>query len=61
LEENQFLEAKIVAQRKEAEDRETILTSHLKERSEYLNKIEAEYSQQEGRLEEEIIFLKKQR
>jgi cell division septum initiation protein DivIVA len=34
------------------------LTSHLKERYEDLNKLEAEFSQQERRLEEEIISLK---
>ena len=36
--EKHFLEAKIVAQRKKVEKREDILTSHLKERSEDLNK-----------------------
>jgi hypothetical protein len=54
------LEAEIVSQRKEAEKREEILTSHLKEISEDLNKLEAEFSQQERRLEEEIISLKTQ-
>jgi hypothetical protein len=54
------LEAEIVAQRKEAEKRENILTSHLKEISEDLNKLEAEFSQQERRLEEEIVSLKTQ-
>jgi hypothetical protein len=46
------LEAEIVAQRKEEEKRENILTNHLKERFEDLNKLEAEFSQQERRLEE---------
>jgi hypothetical protein len=54
------LEAEIVAQRKEAEKREEILTSHLKERSEGLNNLEAEFSQKERRLEEEIVSLKTQ-
>jgi hypothetical protein len=45
LEEKQFLEEKIVAQRKEAEKRHNILTSHIKERFEDLNKIEEKFSQ----------------
>jgi hypothetical protein len=36
------------------------LTSHLKEKYEDLNKLEEEFSQQKGRLEEEIISLKTQ-
>jgi hypothetical protein len=52
------LEAKIVAQKEEAEKREKILTDHLKERTEDLNHLEAEFSQQERKLEEEIITLK---
>jgi hypothetical protein len=36
------------------------LTSHLKERSEDLNNLEAKFSQKERRLEEEIITLKTQ-
>jgi hypothetical protein len=60
LEEKKYLEAEIVSLRKEAEKREEILTSHLKEISEDLNKIEEEFSQQERRLEEEIISLKTQ-
>jgi hypothetical protein len=36
------------------------LTSHLKEIFEDLNKLEVEFSQQERRLEEEIISLKTQ-
>jgi chromosome segregation ATPase len=58
IEEKQCLEAEIVAQRKEAEKRENILTDHLKEIYEDLNQLEAEFSQQERRLEEEIISLK---
>jgi hypothetical protein len=45
---------------KEAKKREDILTSHLKEIFEDLNKIEAEFSQQERIFEEEIISLKTQ-
>jgi chromosome segregation ATPase len=60
LEEKQFLEAEVVAQRNEAKKRENILTSHLKERFEDLKKIEAEFNQQERRLEEEIVSLKTQ-
>jgi hypothetical protein len=41
LEEKQCLETEIVSLRKEAEKREEILTRHLKERSEDLNKLEA--------------------
>jgi hypothetical protein len=52
------LESEIVAKRKEAEKRENILTDHIKERSEDLNKLEEEFNQQERRLEEEIISLK---
>jgi uncharacterized protein YydD (DUF2326 family) len=37
--------------RKEVEKRENILTDHLKEITEDLNKLEAEFSQQERRLE----------
>jgi hypothetical protein len=40
------------------EERETILTDHLKERSKDLNHIEEEFSQKEKILEEEIISLK---
>jgi hypothetical protein len=36
------------------------LRSHLKEISEDLNKLEAEFNQQERRIEEEIIALKTQ-
>jgi len=35
------LEAKIIAKRKEAEKREEILTRHIKERYEDLNKLES--------------------
>jgi uncharacterized protein involved in exopolysaccharide biosynthesis len=60
LEENKFLEAEIVTKRKEEDKREDILTSHLKERYEDLNKLEAKFSQQEKRLKEEIVSLKTQ-
>ena len=60
LKEKLCLEAEIVSPRKEAEKREEILTSHLKEISKDLNKIEAEFNQQERRLEGEIISLKTQ-
>jgi hypothetical protein len=53
-----FLEAEIEAKRKEVEKREDILTRHLKERSKDLNKLEEKFSQQERRLEEEIVSLK---
>jgi hypothetical protein len=52
------LEDEIKTQRNEAEKRENILTNNLKERSEDLNQLEAEFSQQEKNLEEEIISLK---
>jgi hypothetical protein len=52
------LEAKIVAQRKEAKKRENILIDHLKEISKDLNQLEVEFSQQERTIEEEIISLK---
>jgi hypothetical protein len=42
----------------EAEKRENILTDHLKERTEDLNQLEAEFGQEERRLEKEIISLK---
>jgi chromosome segregation ATPase len=45
---------------KEEEKREEILTSHLKEIYENLNKLEVEFSQQERIFEEEIISLKTQ-
>jgi hypothetical protein len=51
---------KLKNQGKGREKREDILTSHLKEISEDLNKLEAEFSQQERRFEEEIISLKTQ-
>jgi hypothetical protein len=60
MEEKKCLESEIVAQRKEVEKRENILTFHLKERSEDLNKLEAEFSQEEIILEKEIITLKTQ-
>jgi chromosome segregation ATPase len=58
LDEKQCLEAKMTTQIKEAEKRENILTDHLKERTEDLNQLEAEFGQEERRLEEEIITLK---
>jgi hypothetical protein len=54
----QYLEAKITTQKEEAEKREKILTDHLKERTNDLNHLEAEFSQQERKLEDEIITLK---
>jgi hypothetical protein len=54
------LEAEIVSLWKEAKKREFFLKSHLKERYEDLNKLEIEFSQEERRLEEEIISLKTQ-
>jgi hypothetical protein len=60
LKEKNCLEVKVVSQRQEVKKREEILTSHLKEISEDLNKLEAEFGQQERRLEEEIITLKTQ-
>jgi septal ring factor EnvC (AmiA/AmiB activator) len=51
MEEKQCLEAEIVAQIKEAEKRDNILTDHLKEISEDLNHLEEKISQQDRRLE----------
>jgi hypothetical protein len=45
LEEKWCLEAEIVAQREEIENRENILTSHIKERSKDLNNLEEKFSQ----------------
>jgi hypothetical protein len=45
---------------KEAEKRENILTSQLKEIYENLNKLEVEFNQQERILQEEIISFKTQ-
>jgi hypothetical protein len=56
----EIIGSRIVAQIKEVEKRENILTSHLKEIYEDLNKLEVEFSQQERRLEEEIVSLKAQ-
>jgi hypothetical protein len=53
-----YLEANIEAQKEEAEMREKILTDHLKERTNDLNQLEAEFGQEEKGLEEEIITLK---
>jgi hypothetical protein len=55
MEEEQCLEAEIVAQGKEEEKRENILTDHLKEIYEDLNHLESKFTQQERRLEKEII------
>jgi hypothetical protein len=52
------LEANIVAHKEEAEMREKILTGHLKERTNDLNQIEAEFGQEEKGIEEKIITLK---
>jgi hypothetical protein len=60
LEEKQCLETEIVSLRKEAKKREEILTSHVKEKFEDLNKLKAKFSQQERTFEEEIISLKTQ-
>jgi hypothetical protein len=45
LEENNFLEAKIVAKTKEEEKREIILTRNIKEIFKDIKKIEAEFGQ----------------
>jgi hypothetical protein len=52
------LEANIAAQKEEAKMRDNILTYHLKEITNDLNQLEAEYGQEEKGLEEEIITLK---
>jgi chromosome segregation ATPase len=52
------LEANIEAQNEEDEMREKILTNHLKERTNDLNQLEAEFGQEEKGIEEEIITLK---
>jgi hypothetical protein len=52
------LEANIVAQKEEAEIRENILTDHLNKRTNDINRLEAEFGQEEKGLEEEIITLK---
>jgi hypothetical protein len=52
------LETNIAAQKEEAEMREKILKDHLKERTDDLNQLEAEFGQEEKGLEEEIITLK---
>jgi hypothetical protein len=52
------LEANIATQREEVEMRKKILTNHLKERTNDLNHLEAEFGQEEKGLEEEIITLK---
>jgi hypothetical protein len=60
LKEKQCLEYEIVSQIKEAKKREEISKSHLKEKSEYLNNLEAEFSQKQRRFEEEIVSLETQ-
>jgi chromosome segregation ATPase len=52
------LEANIAAQKEEAEMRENILTDHLKEITNDINQLEAEFGQEEKGLEEYIITLK---
>jgi len=54
----QYLEIKMAAQKEEAKKREKILTDHLKERTNDLNQLEADFSQNERKLEDEIITLK---
>ena len=54
----QYLEANIGAQKEESEMKENILIDYLKERTNDLNHLEAEFSQEEKGLEEEIITLK---
>jgi hypothetical protein len=54
------LKLKALSKRQEVNKREEILTSHLKERYEDLNKLEVEFFQQERRLEEEIVSLNTQ-
>jgi hypothetical protein len=48
----QCLEANIAAQKDEAEMREKILTDHLKERTNNLNRLESDFGQEEKVLEE---------
>jgi len=52
------LETNIEAQKEEAEMREKKLTDHLKQITNDLNQLEAEFGQKEKGLEEEIITLK---
>jgi hypothetical protein len=52
------LEANIEALKEEAEMRENILTDNLKEITNDLNQLEAEFGQEQKGLEEEIITLK---
>jgi hypothetical protein len=52
------LEANIASQKEEVEMREKILTDHLKERTNDLKQLEAEFGQEEKGLEEQIITLK---
>jgi hypothetical protein len=48
-----YLEANIAAQKEEAKMREKILANHLKERTNDLKHLEAEFGQEEKGLEEE--------
>ena len=52
------LEANIATHKEEEEMRENILTNNLKERTNDLNQLEAQFGQKEKGLEEEIITLK---
>ena len=54
----QYLESNVATQKEEAEMREKILIDHLKERTNDLNQLEAEFGQEEKGLEEEMITLK---
>jgi hypothetical protein len=51
------LETNIATSKEEVEMREKILTDHLKERTNDLNQLEAEFGQDEKGLEEEISTL----
>jgi hypothetical protein len=53
----QYLEVKIAEKNEEEKKREKILIDQLKERTEDLNQLEAKFSQQERKLQEEIITL----
>jgi hypothetical protein len=52
------LEANIETHKEEAERREIILIDHLKERTNDISQLEADFGQEEKGLEEEIITLK---
>ena len=51
------MEAKIVSQKEGAEKREKILKDHLKEITNNVNQLEADFSQQQRKLEDGIITL----